>query len=199
MSNNERTKDSIGARLREERLYQGLSQDAFAKKLGVHRRSQGNYESGAREPDAAYLEAAFRSGVDVVYVLTGERTDYWHRALIHIVDLVLDELDLTSRDSEFRELWKRGYEAHLARVRGGDHKPGEEADQALLVFLRQSPRVLDNRVLSSVIEHLEFVAETKGLHLTHEAKAQAILRLYRESKAQGSGPSLKNIMAALEP
>lgn len=128
-----------------------------------------------------------------------ERTDYWHRALIHIVDLVLDELDLTSRDSEFRELWKRGYEAHLARVRGGDHKPGDEADQALLAFLRQSPRVLDDGVLSSAIDHLEFVAETRGLHLDHQAKAAAILKLYRESKARGGVPSLKDILASLEP
>lgn len=190
---------TIGARIREERLHLGLSQDAFAKKLGVHRRSQGNYESGAREPDAAYLEAAFKAGVDVVYVLTGERTDYWHRALIHIVDLMLDEIGLTHRDSEFRELWKRGYEAYLATVRGGDPKPGTEADKAFLAFLRQSPRVMDDQVLSSVIEHIEFVAETRGLHLDHKAKAAAILKLYRESKARGSVPSLKDILASLDP
>ena len=48
-------KSPIGARIREERLRLGLSQAAFAKLLGVHRRTQINYEHGERKPDTDYL------------------------------------------------------------------------------------------------------------------------------------------------
>ncbi|WP_334015750.1 MULTISPECIES: transcriptional regulator [Burkholderia cepacia complex] len=40
---------------------------------GVARRSQSAYESDERAPDAAYLLAVREIGVDIGYVLTGER------------------------------------------------------------------------------------------------------------------------------
>ncbi|WP_415858179.1 helix-turn-helix domain-containing protein [Burkholderia ubonensis] len=63
----------IGSRLRDERLRIGLSQDEFATVGGVARRSQSAYESDERSPDAAYLLAVREIGVDIGYVLTGER------------------------------------------------------------------------------------------------------------------------------
>ncbi|MBR8322246.1 helix-turn-helix transcriptional regulator [Burkholderia cenocepacia] len=51
----------------------GLSQDEFATVGGVARRSQSAYESDERAPDAAYLLAVREIGVDIGYVLTGER------------------------------------------------------------------------------------------------------------------------------
>ncbi|SDQ70686.1 Helix-turn-helix [Burkholderia orbicola] len=63
----------IGSRLRDERLRIGLSQDEFAAVGGVARRSQSAYESDERAPDAAYLLAVREIGVDIGYVLTGER------------------------------------------------------------------------------------------------------------------------------
>ncbi|WP_414143990.1 helix-turn-helix domain-containing protein [Burkholderia stagnalis] len=63
----------IGSRLRDERLRIGLSQDEFATVGGVARRSQSAYESDERAPDAAYLLAVREIGVDIGYVLTGER------------------------------------------------------------------------------------------------------------------------------
>lgn len=62
-----------GIRLREERTRLNLSQAVFAEKVGVHRRTQVNYEAGEREPDGAYYDAAAALGVDVVYVTEGER------------------------------------------------------------------------------------------------------------------------------
>ncbi|MEW6679157.1 MAG: helix-turn-helix transcriptional regulator [Pseudomonadota bacterium] len=188
----------VGSRIREERLYLGLTQEEFAKKLGVHRRSQGNYESDAREPDTAYLGAAFKAGVDVIYVLTGERTGYEHRTLVHMVDLMLDELELSHRNMEFMELQKQGYEAQLEIVRRGETKLADAADRAFLAFVRQSPRLIDLSALCSIIEQVDFVAETKGLQLTHEAKAKAITRLFAESKAHGRALSLTRVMEALE-
>lgn len=50
-----------------------MSQQALAEQCGVSARSQRNYESGERSPDAGYLAALQAAGVDVLYVLTGER------------------------------------------------------------------------------------------------------------------------------
>lgn len=52
----------------------GLSQAEFAALGGLGKQAQLNYESDARSPDANYLAALSKVGVDVLYVITGERT-----------------------------------------------------------------------------------------------------------------------------
>ena len=63
----------IAARLKKARETLGLSQQALAEHCGVTARSQRNYESGERLPDAAYLAELLALGVDLAYVLTGQR------------------------------------------------------------------------------------------------------------------------------
>lgn len=63
----------IGDRLLEERKRLKLSQVAMGELAGVHSNAQRNYEKGARSPDAGYLAAVAEAGVDVRYVITGER------------------------------------------------------------------------------------------------------------------------------
>ena len=63
----------IGERLKEERKRLGLNQTQFAGVAGVQISAQTNYETGKRSPDAAYLAALAAAGVDVLYVLTGQR------------------------------------------------------------------------------------------------------------------------------
>ena len=67
----------VGARLREERMRIGLSQDEFAAVAAVTRRTQSAYETDARAPDTTYLHALAGVGVDIVYVLTGDRAVAW--------------------------------------------------------------------------------------------------------------------------
>ena len=62
----------IASRLKVVREGLGLSQQAIAEHCGVTARSQRNYESGERLPDALYLGRLVELGVDVVFVLTGE-------------------------------------------------------------------------------------------------------------------------------
>lgn len=64
----------ISERLRKEREALGLSQQALADACGISARSQRNYESGERMPDAAYLAAIAAQGADVLYILTGQRS-----------------------------------------------------------------------------------------------------------------------------
>jgi transcriptional regulator with XRE-family HTH domain len=65
----------IAERLREERKRLGLTQERFGAAGGVGKLAQLNYEKGERSPDAAYLSAIAVVGVDVSYVLTGERAE----------------------------------------------------------------------------------------------------------------------------
>ncbi len=60
---------SLGARLLEERARLGLTQATVARELGIARRTQINYESGMRAPDATYLHELQRLGFDIDYLL----------------------------------------------------------------------------------------------------------------------------------
>ncbi len=104
---------SIGERLREERHRLELSQPAFAEVGGVTKKTQMLYESGARAPDATYLAALAAAGVDVLYVLTGQRGG----------------VVLTPRE-----------QAMLGKYRGLP-EPAQDAAQTLLGALAQPPGV----------------------------------------------------------
>lgn len=75
MSSNKREeKLSIGARLREERKRLRMTQADFAQVAGLSRVTQRYYENDERSPDAEYLAAVAAIGVDVQYVITGQRS-----------------------------------------------------------------------------------------------------------------------------
>ncbi len=69
------TLEGVGDRLKSERLRLGLSQEIFAERCGVKKLTQYNYEKSERHPDAGYLIAAKALGVDLNYVMTGDRSD----------------------------------------------------------------------------------------------------------------------------
>ncbi|WP_350029352.1 helix-turn-helix transcriptional regulator [Caballeronia sp. ATUFL_F1_KS4A] len=63
------------SRLRAERKKLGLSQKEFAVKAGVSAKTQTLYENGRRLPDARYLNLIAKEGVDILYVVTGTRSE----------------------------------------------------------------------------------------------------------------------------
>lgn len=63
----------IGPRLKRERVRLKLSQSALGTIGGVETNAQGNYESGLRFPRADYLSRIAEAGVDVAYVVTGQK------------------------------------------------------------------------------------------------------------------------------
>jgi transcriptional regulator with XRE-family HTH domain len=65
---------TIGERLKEERLRLGMNQPDFAGIGGVGKNTQINYEKDERSPDADYLAEIGKAGVDLMYVLTGQRS-----------------------------------------------------------------------------------------------------------------------------
>lgn len=64
---------TFGERLREERERLGLSQTQFGELAQVTKKSQMLYESDQRSPKADYLTSVANAGIDVQYVLTGQR------------------------------------------------------------------------------------------------------------------------------
>jgi len=64
---------AVGARLRTERERLGLTLDAFAALGGASKRSLIDWEKGALVPNAEVLAKVAQHGVDVLYVLTGQR------------------------------------------------------------------------------------------------------------------------------
>lgn len=65
---------SVGRRLVEERERLGMTQGAFFAACGVSKAAQYNFESDINLPGGAYLIAAAALGVDIAYVLTGQRS-----------------------------------------------------------------------------------------------------------------------------
>ena len=71
----------MGVRLKEIREALALSQTEFAQIAGnagvpgATRQSQAKYEKGLATPSAAYLAAIAAAGADVLYILTGQRTE----------------------------------------------------------------------------------------------------------------------------
>lgn len=66
--------NTLGKRLREERVQLRKSQTEFGLLGGVLKGAQINYEQDKRQPDAAYLSAISAAGADALYILTGTRS-----------------------------------------------------------------------------------------------------------------------------
>ena len=64
----------LGERLRVERDRIGLNQSDFAALGGASKRSQIDWEKGVLVPNAEFLALVSKHGVDVLFVLTGERS-----------------------------------------------------------------------------------------------------------------------------
>lgn len=63
----------LSKRLKEERKRLRYRQTDMAKRGGVSEKAQVDYEKDRLPQFATYLEALARAGVDVAYVITGER------------------------------------------------------------------------------------------------------------------------------
>lgn len=67
------SREKIGNRLQEERKRIGLNQEEFALQIGVSKRTLAGYEGGGSDVGASVLGQSSALGVDVLYVVTGER------------------------------------------------------------------------------------------------------------------------------
>ena len=82
--------EEIGARLREQRSEKGLTQDQVAEKLGISKRTLGNYESGASDTPASCLSVVGKDlGFDAPYILSGVRSTLGGDALDALEDSLI--------------------------------------------------------------------------------------------------------------
>lgn len=97
---------NFGSRLKEERLrISGGTQAEFGGRLGVSAQVQSRYEAGEREPKMEYWPAAQTLGIDVLYVITGQR---------NTSQLSADEADLVRRYREAPDAVRAAAVAALA-------------------------------------------------------------------------------------
>ena len=93
----------FAARLREERVRIEPHQGRFAKRIGITQNKLSFLETGTRELRADFLAAVAEQGVDVHYVLTGERS-IGESVSPDVAELVTAYAEL---DAEGRELARR--------------------------------------------------------------------------------------------
>ena len=73
---NEKQFSEIGGRLKEEREIRGLNKSQMATLAECANSTYTNYEEGIREPGSMFLlTIAKNANIDILYVLTGLRTD----------------------------------------------------------------------------------------------------------------------------
>ncbi|WP_343590146.1 transcriptional regulator [Paracidovorax wautersii] len=68
-----------------------MNQSDFGAAVGASRKTQFNYESDERRPDADYLAAVAQLGGDVIYILTGDRAAATPAAALSAEEKVLLE------------------------------------------------------------------------------------------------------------
>jgi len=66
---------TIGDRLKEERERLHLSQTSLAEGAGTTKKTQIDYEKNNTPPKANYLATVATYGIDVAYVITGQRLE----------------------------------------------------------------------------------------------------------------------------
>lgn len=100
--------NTIGERLKDERTRLGLSQSAFAEIGGVKKLAQINYEKGERFPDALYLSNLAKIGVDVLFIVTGQKVNESSHTLVPDELLLLDgyrQLDEATKKRTVAFIW----------------------------------------------------------------------------------------------
>lgn len=125
---------SIGDRLREEREQLGYTQAELSVISGQSRKTQIRYESGERSPDGDYLAKIASAGVDVLYVLTGEKSvaNRTEQAIATMRSILADP-------SEFAQI--PVYDAAMA-AGGGRINEGEAMVVSYIAFTREYLRQL---------------------------------------------------------
>jgi len=116
-------KNELGGRLRAIREATGLSQAAFAEMMGVHRRSQINYELGKRTPALNYFEAMQKAGIDISDLLDWPNEtakDLKAMAYFHLLSTAVSLLGIKEDklQSALREAYQIAIESIV--IKGGE-------------------------------------------------------------------------------
>lgn len=181
---------SFGDRLTEERQRLGFTQAEFAKKIGISRNSQVNYEAGKREPGVGYLETVGKLGIDVSYITTGIKLavdTMEYRVLVKMLDEIGTALGFN------KELWDcygtlLGQEIRLlpevfipgfenAYVETQNDRIEEALNASILKKIKHG--TLNEKLLVGVLKGIDTATSKLRVTLSPEKKAKATVLLYR--------------------
>lgn len=190
---------SIGSRLREERERLNMKQEDFATACGVRRRAQSSYESDTRSPDANYLEAAAKIGVDISYVIYGKPGTSETALRLSILEDVYFAInsELGSTVENAVTLLNYAQLAAHPNINELYDKFDKESElpKIVKVYLRNCPKFIsddshdtftvDTNLLETILEHIETILLDKKINLQSKKKALAVTMLYRAFKASG--------------
>lgn len=109
-------------RLREERQRLKLSQTALASHALIKKQTQLKYESGETSPPVSYLYWVEQQGVDIVYLLTGERIASSEDSLLYYYRRASEEL----QKAALAVLQSNGTPPMGIEAEGGVHIAGDQ-------------------------------------------------------------------------
>lgn len=195
MSTNISQESTIGPRLREERERLHLTQGLMAAQIGINRMSQANYESGKRSPDAAYLHRAATLGVDVSYVVTGQREnapDFFRIA----ADLVFQAIEVRTglADDVLRFVAELISEQAAQAWIEAAQRPGDKQDPSIdlseWVDIARTRALVDaavenDRLLRDVFANINSVLFERAIRLAPDKRLTLVLMFFRSSLANG--------------
>lgn len=177
---------SVGTRLREERERLRFSREDLAEKAGVHRNTLARYETDKTELGAGFIETMRALRIDVEYVLFGIPNP---EALVDCPYVQEQHLDLKyaftlqrCRDHaaggrSISSAWERRWFEACNECPKNPIKHG--------LPIAQTTADIDGPLLLALLEGLETALLGAGLAMVPAKKAQAVVMLYRASKASG--------------
>jgi transcriptional regulator with XRE-family HTH domain len=178
-------RNTLGERLRQERRLLGMSQEELAKSIGIHRRTQTNYELGSTMPDAAYFQAIRRIGIDAAYVQTGnkstpsqEQSNATERLFMALCDALQIPLDKVHAALNGAAAVGASHSEFQGQIRNLMHA-------SPLLNARNKVLVLDRDILVDIVEGLERCLVAMDKRVSPLQKAHAIATLYRDFSETG--------------
>lgn len=157
-------KMGIPARLKEERERVGLSQAALAEKIEATKRSVINWEGGASSPSADVLAKIGRAGLDVLYILTGQRM-LPASAAASALEVSAEEACRPYTVADYCDSLEAQSRADLARAGGVTAREAAERlsrDEQILLDNYRHLSAQDKAVLKATSDAFASAARVKG-------------------------------------
>lgn len=176
--------ETVGGRLRHERRRVGLTQNALAEQLGIHRLTQMHYESGATEPPTSYIRALRGLGIDDRYVQTGIRsgqneeqsnvTERLFMALCDALQIPLDKVH-SAISGAASGVAHSEFQGHVRTL----------MHSSVLLNSKNKVLVLDRDILVDIINGFERCLEAMNKRVSPLQKAHYIASMYRDFCEKG--------------
>lgn len=184
--------EDFGKRLKEERERLGLTQAEFAKACGVGKTAQYMYEKSERLPSISYLQDARLLGCDVLFLLTGNKSDsdaVYSRAKYYLLTRIELFLGLEDHLAFILHKYTDFIEDNEMKKFSGnienDLSPWNAMIKKWLLTCRKPDTCIDVDLFSQILAEIETYADNKNIKLSAEKKVKALMVLYRIFKTSG--------------